>query len=73
MNYWIGWGICTLIYAISLIFITRNYKKRIAFLEMIIDLKNVQISWGQEIARNYTKDTEALKKQIEELKGAKGV
>lgn len=72
MNYWIGWGIITLIYAISLWLIRRTYKRQIALLNAIINVKDLQIELGLEIAENYTKDTEALKKQIEELKGVKG-
>lgn len=66
--YWIGWGIITAIYAISLWLIRRIYKRQIALLLSIINVKELQIEVGREIAENYTKDTEALQKQIEELK-----
>lgn len=72
MNYWIGWGIITAIYAIALWLIRRIYKRKIALLLSILNVKELQIEVGREIAKNYTKDTGALKKQIEELKGAKG-
>lgn len=67
--YWIGWGIITLIYGISLSLIRRIYKRHIALLLSIINVKELQIEVGREIAENYTKDIEAYKKQIEELKG----
>ena len=69
--YWIGWGIITLIYGISLWLIRRIHKRHIALLLSIINVKELQIEVGREIAENYTKDTEALKKQIAELKGDK--
>jgi hypothetical protein len=69
MNAWIGWGVITVIYVISLWLIRRTYKRHIALLLSIINVKELQIEIGREIAENYTKDTEALRKQIEELKG----
>lgn len=72
MNYWIGWGIITALYVISLWLTRRTYKRQIALLLSILNVKELQIEVGREIAENYTKDTEALKKQIAELKGAKG-
>ena len=72
MNYWIGWGIITALYVISLWLTRRTYKRQIALLLSILNVKELQIEVGREIAENYTKDTEALKKQVAELKGAKG-
>ena len=63
--YWIGWGVCTLIYGISLWLIRRTYKRQIALLNAIINVKELQIGVWQEIA-------ELSKKQIEELKAVKG-
>lgn len=60
--YWIVWGIITLIYGISLSLIRRIYKRHIALLLSIINVKELQIGVWQEIA-------ELSKKQIEELKG----
>ena len=68
MNYWIGWGVITAIYLIAWLLTRRAYKRRIAVLEALLGLQQIQIEMGREIARNYTKDTEAYKKQIEELK-----
>lgn len=72
MNYWICWGILTAVYLLAWLLTRLAYKRQIACLEAIISLKDLQIAMGREIAKNYTKDTEALKKQIEELKGEKG-
>lgn len=72
MSYWIGWGVITVIYLISWLLTRRAFKKRIAVLEALLGLQQIQIEMGREIARNYTKDTEAYKKQIEELKAVKG-
>ena len=73
MNYyWIGWGVITTIYLIAWLLSRRAYKRQITVLEALLGLQRIQIEMGREIARNYTKDTEALKKQIAELKGAKG-
>lgn len=73
MNYyWIGWGVITVIYLIAWLLSRRAFKRQIALLLSILNVKELQIEVGREIAANYTKDTEALKKQIEELKGAKG-
>lgn len=69
MNYWIGWGILTAVYLLAWLLTRRAYKRQIACLEAIISLKDLQIAMGREIAKNYVKDTEDLKKQIEELKG----
>lgn len=69
MNYWIGWGVITVIYLIAWLLQRRDYKQRIAVLEALLGLQQIQIEMGKEIARNYTKDIEAYKKQIEELKG----
>jgi hypothetical protein len=69
MNYWIGWGVITVIYVISLWLTRRTYKRQIALLLSILNVKELQIEVGREIAANYTKDTQALRKQIEELKG----
>ena len=63
--YWIGWGVCTLIYGISLWLIRRTYKRQIALLNAIINVKELQIGVWQEIA-------ELSNKQIEELKAVKG-
>jgi hypothetical protein len=71
MNYWIGWGVITAIYLIAWLLQRRAYKQRISVLEALLGLQQIQIEMGREIARNYTKDIEAYKKQIEELKGAK--
>ena len=68
MNYWIGWGVVTAIYLIAWLLTRRAYKRRIAVLEALLGLQQIQIEMGREIARNYTKDIEAYKKQIEELK-----
>ena len=67
--YWIGWGIITAIYAISLFSVRKIYTKRINELMAILNVKDLQIEVGRDIAENYTKDTEALRKQIAELKG----
>jgi hypothetical protein len=72
MNYWIGWGVITAIYLIAWLLTRRAYKRQIACLEALLGLQQIQIEMGREIARNYTKDIEAYKKQIEELKGANG-
>lgn len=65
MKYWIGWGIITLIYGISLWRIGRKHKRQNALLNAIINVKDLQIGVWQEIA-------ELSKKQIEELKAVKG-
>lgn len=70
MNYWIGWGVITAIYLIAWLLQRRALKRQIDCLEALLGLQQIQIEMGREIARNYTKDVEALKKQIEELKGA---
>lgn len=67
--YWIGWGTITALYAIALFSIRKIYTKRINELMAIINVKDLQIKAGREIAENYAKDTEALRKQIAELKG----
>lgn len=72
MNYWIGWGVITVIYLISWLLQRRAFKRQIECLEALLGLQQIQIEMGKEIARNYTKDIEAYKKQIEELKGARG-
>jgi hypothetical protein len=72
MNYWIGWGVITVIYLIAWLSIKKIYTRRIDELMALLGLQQIQIEMGREIARNYTKDVEAYKKQIEELKGAKG-
>jgi hypothetical protein len=71
-TYWIGWAIITAIYLIAWLLTRRAYEKRISILEALLGLQQIQIEMGREIARNYTKDVEAYKKQIEELKGANG-
>jgi len=70
LTYWIGWGIITAIYAIAFMSIRQIYTRRIKQLTAIIKAQNVMIVISREIAENYTKDTTALRKQIEELKGA---
>lgn len=72
MNYWIGWGVITVIYLIAWLLQRRAFKRQIECLEALLGLQQIQIEMGKEIARNYTKDIEAYKKQIEELKGARG-
>lgn len=69
--YWIGWGVITVIYLIAWLLQRRALKRQIDCLEALLGLQQIQIEMGREIARNYTKDIEAYKKQIEELKGAK--
>ena len=68
--YWIGWGVITVIYLIAWLLQRRALKRQIACLEALLGLQQIHIEMGREIARNYTKDIEAYKKQIEELKGA---
>lgn len=72
MNYWIGWGIITIIYAILYWLLARNCRRRIAYLKSIINVKELQLGVEREIAENYRTRNATLKKQIEELKGAKG-
>lgn len=72
MNVWIYWGVITAIYLIAWLLQRRALKRQIDCLEALLGLQQLQIEMGKEIARNYTKDIEAYKKQIEELKGAKG-
>ena len=72
MNYWIGWGIITAIYLIVWLLQRQALKRQIDCLEALLGLQQIHIEMGREIARNYTKDIEAYKKQIEELNGAKG-
>ena len=69
MNYWIGWGVITAIYLIAWLLQRGALKRQIDCLEALLGLQQIQIEMGREIARNYTKDIEAYKKQIEELKG----
>lgn len=69
--YWIGWLVITTIYVIALIATRKIYTKRIKELISLLIAKDMQICVGQEIAKNYTKDTETLKKRIKELEGAK--
>lgn len=66
--YWIGWGICTVIYVIFMVLQRRSFKERIYMLQMVIAFQDLEISVGRDIAKNYTRDTEALRKQIAELK-----
>lgn len=60
--YWIGWGVITAIYVVAWLLTRRTYKRQIALLHSIINVKELQIGVWQEIA-------ELSKKGIEELKG----
>ena len=68
--YWIGWGICTAIYIIFANIQRRKFIKYNLELLEIINHQTIEIAVLREISKNYTKDVESYKKQIEELKGA---
>ena len=67
--YWIGWGICTIIYVIFCTILYINLRKQIEKRDIIINIKNCEIrgyrDWLLELAKCEQVDMEKLRNDIE--------